>query len=168
MHKPLIQNIKADELIEFFHSACREIFSIQFNLLLEISDEIITQENLPAEISITSSVGLTSVDFSGSASLAFSKEVFLKIVEQMLGEAYSEINEENSDLACEILNMIFGHMKAKYHQASKKQIQPAIPVVAYAPNIKMHMAKGQEVSLVKIKSKLGEFYASMGVSAVEL
>lgn len=57
---------------------------------------------------ISALVAMISKEFSGSMAIAFEKKCFLSIVSLMLGETYTEINEEIEDAAGELCNQIYG------------------------------------------------------------
>ncbi len=79
-------------------------------------------------------IGLTSTTFTGSIALCFPKTVFLEIMGKMLGENFSEITDELSDGAAELLNIIFGQAKAVLNEQGHS-LEKAIPTVIRGTNI---------------------------------
>ncbi len=69
------------------------------------------------------SIHLQSDFFEGYFFLSFKENVYLKIVEKVLGEAYTDINAGNVDFAAELVNIIYGqakvHLNASGHNFPK-------------------------------------------------
>jgi chemotaxis protein CheX len=56
-------------------------------------------------------IGITSEAFRGNIAICFPEKTFLGIMSQMLGEEFTEINNEVEDGAGELMNIIFGTAK---------------------------------------------------------
>jgi chemotaxis protein CheX len=65
---------------------------------------------------IAASIEIQSRLFKGLMIISFEKSVYLKLLENMLGDVQTEINAENSDAIGEIANMILGNAKADFTQ----------------------------------------------------
>ena len=63
------------------------------------------------------SIHLQSDYFEGYFYLSFSKEVYFKVLEKVLGEVYTEINAGNVDFAAELVNMIYGQAKVHLNES---------------------------------------------------
>ena len=53
-------------------------------------------------------IGMVAGNMRGTITISFEKPSIFKILENMLGEPYSEINEEVRDAVGELTNMIYG------------------------------------------------------------
>lgn len=147
------------DFLTLFAEACREILSLQCSVGIDVGTfEEHTIENL-GRIDIVSTVGVTAPNFSGSVTIAFPRATFLNICERMLGEKMEDINSENQDLASELLNMMFGHTKAKYHNTRGASIQPAIPVIIQSPDMRLGAAHDVASLRTSFSGDLGIFYA---------
>lgn len=77
---------------------------------------------------IAGMVGILAPPFKGSLLIVFSKDSIFHILENMLGESYTEINVEVSDAVGELTNMIYGSAKTTLNQLGYK-FDMAIPTV---------------------------------------
>jgi CheY-specific phosphatase CheX len=77
----------------------------------------------------------------------------------MLGEKYTELNDELQDGAAELLNMIFGHAKVILNKQGHT-IQKAIPTVIRGGNLQTtHLGNSKVVVLpFSVGAEIGEFY----------
>jgi len=76
-------------------------------------------------------LGLTGIDtrMRGSLAISFKKGAILKIVSNMLGEKYEEINADVFDAAGEITNMISGQARKELTDKKGYSIEASIPTV---------------------------------------
>lgn len=91
----------------------------------------------PAEkqvVDIAGIIGLSAPTFTGTIALCFPKAAFLKIMSNMLGEAYTEITDDLTDGAAELLNIVFGHAKTVLNGQGHK-LDKAIPTVVRGRDI---------------------------------
>ncbi len=77
---------------------------------------------------VVGSIGLTSQTWKGSLMVCFSKDAILKILENMLGEKYTEVNKDVADAVGELTNMIYGSTKTVLNQMGYT-FEMAIPQV---------------------------------------
>lgn len=106
--------------------------------------------------SIASVITLSSNVFNGTITLCFPKEVFLKIMEKMLGEPYTEITPEVRDGAGELLNIIFGQAKTVLSDQGYK-VDKAIPNVFTGEGIATAVLSSSPVIVIPFVSDVGEF-----------
>lgn len=105
---------------------------------------------------ITGILPITGDTHSGSFAITFPEEVYLKIVSSMLGEEYSEINEENRDGIAEMCNQIYGNARVPLNEEGFG-LGSAIPKVVEGLGHKVkHMAMGT-VLAVYFKTEFGTF-----------
>lgn len=89
-------------------------------------------------------IGLTG-SASGSLALSFSEKCIITIVNNMLGENFTEINDEIRDAVGEITNMISGDARKRLETAGFK-ITAAIPTIVSGPDHQIrHMQGGPSV-----------------------
>jgi CheY-specific phosphatase CheX len=77
------------------------------------------------------SIHLKSDFFEGYFYVSFTKEVYFKVLEKVLGDVYTEINAGNVDFAAELVNMIYGQSKVYLNESGhnfKKVFPKFIPM----------------------------------------
>ncbi len=77
---------------------------------------------------IAGMVGMVAPPLKGTLLISYGKESIFHILENMLGEKYSEINSDVSDAVGEMTNMIYGSAKTTLNQ-SGYNFEMAIPTV---------------------------------------
>lgn len=113
-------------------------------------------------IDILGVIGITSKAFNGNIAICFPEKVFLFIMSQMLGEAYTEITKDLEDGAGEILNMIFGHAKRVLNE-NGHSFEKAIPAVVRAANLSVTHLNEQGCIILPFKCKGGDFYMEISM-----
>jgi chemotaxis protein CheX len=73
-------------------------------------------------------VGMVAGPMKGTLTISFSKESIFKILENMLGETYTEINNDVGDAVGELTNQIYGSAKTTLNQLGYS-FDMAIPTV---------------------------------------
>jgi chemotaxis protein CheX len=106
---------------------------------------------------IAAVIGLTSETFNGTLTLLFSKQLYLKAMTNMLGEAVTTINKDNQDGAGELLNIIFGWAK-KVLNPKGYTIQKAIPTVLTGDNMTTRQLTTAAVYVLPFKTEFGMLY----------
>jgi len=91
----------------------------------------------PIPVDICGVIGLTSSAFRGAITLCFPEKVFLDVMSKMFGETYTEITNELTDGAGELLNIIFGTAKSEIVNAGFS-MEKAIPTVIKGQNIRLN------------------------------
>ncbi len=113
---------------------------------------------------IAAVIGLTSPAFNGSVAVCFPKNIFLNIMERMLGEKYEEIGEELEDGACELLNIIFGQAKRNLNEKGY-QIEKAIPTIVRGSGVAIkHLSEGPTV-VIPFETEIGIFHIEIATQA---
>ena len=104
-------------------------------------------------------IGMTG-SARGSLALSFSEKCILKIVSNMLGENYSEINDEVRDAVGEITNMISGVARKKL-EAQGFNIVAAIPtVVSGKDHAILHVLGGPSI-IIPFETSDGPFFVDV-------
>lgn len=73
-------------------------------------------------------VGMVAPPMRGSLAISFPKEAIFLIIENMLGEKHTEVNNEVGDCVGELTNMIYGTAKTALNQLGYN-FEMAIPTV---------------------------------------
>lgn len=97
------------------------------------------------------SIHLHSDYFEGYFYLSFSKEIYFKILEKVLGEVYTEINAGNVDFSAELVNMIYGQAKVHLNE-SGHNFQKVFP--KFTPVPPLHVSSNP-VFLIPIDTDIG-------------
>jgi chemotaxis protein CheX len=101
-------------------------------------------------------IGMTG-SARGSLALSFSEKSILKIVSNMLGENYQEINDDVRDAVGEITNMISGVARKKL-ESQGFNISAAIPtVVAGRDHAVIHVLGGPSI-IIPFETGDGPFF----------
>lgn len=102
-----------------------------------------TGSALPCSVDIAGVIGLTSPAFKGNIAICFPLKVFMLLMGRMLGEEFTEFNDELKDGAAEIANMILGHAKTVLNERGHA-IEKALPSVISGPNLKIDHGGSQD------------------------
>lgn len=106
---------------------------------------------------VTGLIGLASPTISGSMALVFSEDSILEIVSGMLGEKFSEVNDDVLDCVGELTNMISGGARAGLAKLNMK-FEMAIPtMIQGAHHLVEHKTKGA-VIVIPFTIESGTFY----------
>lgn len=112
---------------------------------------------------ITGIIGLTGHS-EGSLAVSFSEACALKVVENMIGEKYEEMNEVVADAVGELTNMISGDARAQLQKAGYN-FTAAIPTVVRGKNHTIrHVSQGGTTLMVPFTTEGGNFYIEASFS----
>jgi chemotaxis protein CheX len=100
----------------------------------------------------------------GSLAISFSKPSILKIISNMLGENYGEINSEVRDAVGEITNMISG-VARKNLEAQGLNILAAIPTIVSGENHSILHVLGGPSIIIPFTTNAGPFFVDICISA---
>jgi chemotaxis protein CheX len=96
----------------------------------------------------------------GSLAISFSKAAILRIVANMVGENYSDINGDVRDAVGEITNMISG-VARKNLEAQGMNIQAAIPTIISGENHAILHVLGGPSIIIPFNTNAGPFYVDI-------
>ena len=150
------------EFIGPFVDAAIKTLNVQCGVEAKAAKPFIKEKDANFKYAIAGSIGLTSRYFKGSISICFSKEAFLAIMGNMLGEEYSEIDAELEDGAGELLNIIFGQAKITLNEKGY-QIEKAIPTIIRGENIEVRHLTPDPTLVLPFSSEVGDFNIEVGV-----
>lgn len=105
-------------------------------------------------------IGMTTDTINGSMAITFPAKVVFDIVNRMLGESVSKVDDTVTDLVGELTNMIVGGAKGQLEEKGY-DIGMATPVVVTGKGHEIiHKAKGQNI-LMPFSSDAGTFYVEV-------
>ena len=112
---------------------------------------------------ITGIIGLTGAQ-NGSLAVSFSESCALKIVENMVGEKYSELNQEVADAVGELTNMISGDARAQLQKLGFN-FSAAIPTIVRGKDHSIrHIPQGGTTLMIPFTTDDGDFYIEASFS----
>lgn len=112
---------------------------------------------------ISGVIGIVSDTFTGSVMISFPEKTFLKVLSRMLGDEITKIDQDSSDGAGELTNMIFGQAKITLNEKGYG-IKTAIPSVVTG---KDHSLKGHTqgpVMVIPFETDIGKFFVEICLS----
>jgi chemotaxis protein CheX len=135
---------------------------IQCNLECKPQKPFIKSNAHRVKFDIAGVIGLTSSAFTGTIALCFPKEVFLTLMSNMLGETYTEINDDMQDGAAELLNIIFGQAKIVLNEKNYR-IDKAIPTVVRGTQMETFHMSDHPVFVLPFETSAGVFYIEIAM-----
>lgn len=148
-----------------FINAVKKTFSVQVGVELEVKESFIAkgQQDLPRS-DISGVIGITSDEISGTLSIMFSRDVFVRLVSKMLMEEQEEINEENDSAAGELANIILGQAKADLNENHGKAIQCAIPsIIVGSEHFVKSTKQNDEAFIIPFQCEFGIFHVRINI-----
>ena len=146
------------EFINPFINAARTVFEVQAQTPLTPGKAYLRKPNEKIPMEIAGVISLSCTEFSGSISICFRAEVFLKIYETMVGEKHDEISSEIQDAAGELLNMIFGQAKTTLNGQKGYTLDKAIPIVLVGDRLVIHHQSRSPAIILPFESPAGGFH----------
>lgn len=145
-----------------FILASVEVLQVQASLKVEGGKPFLKGREPIPPVAIAGVIGLTSDQFKGAISLLFEESSYLKAINNMLGENFSEITAEIQDGAAELLNMIYGSAKTQLNSKGYT-LSKAIPTVIRGKDISTtHMGGGPSI-VVPLRSDSGLIFIEITV-----
>lgn len=140
----------------------KEAFKIQLSANVDIKGTEISKPDPVSGIEIVSVLGMKGKSFAGTLALCFPKKTFLGVVNQMLGESYSEINQENSDAASELLNIMYGNARVKINNEGHEFL-PALPTIIRGQNIGVIHPEVSHIFRINCECEHGSFHVEISL-----
>lgn len=112
------------------------------------------KEGLVAVGDVSGLIGMVAPQIKGSLSVTFDKQLALSVMQNMLGESPSEINEEVADMVGEITNMVAGGAKRLLGE-SGFEFDMATPVVVSGSGHTINHQVDGELILIPFSSDQG-------------
>ncbi len=138
-----------------FLAAILEVLSIMANTTARAGSPS-KRDSQPADGEISAVIDMTG-GTNGSISITFSEECIVQLVNKMLAETYTTMNDQINDAAGELANMIAGSARKKL-EASGFKFTAGIPrcIMGIGHTID-HSVKGP-VIVIPFKTEVGLFY----------
>ncbi len=158
-----------NEKLAVVHATFKEavVYTFAQQVSMTVSPEDITNDTQKvmneAQIHVLASIGITCSLLNGEANLAFPKDSFLKLANEMLGTDFTEISAENMDLCGELLNMLFGVAKAKLKDKDGIPVEKALPFVVQGSDLKFHAKSNEPTVVTRFTGPFGIFYLGVTV-----
>ena len=149
------------EFIEPFINATQSAFLTQASTPVAAGAPYLREVSEGIKIEIAGVISLCNRDLTGSISLCFEREVFLKIYENMVGEKHSKITPEIEDAAGELLNIIFGQAKTILNDQKGYHLERAIPTILVGDNLRLRYSSNSPVVLLPFESSAGNFHLAV-------
>lgn len=150
------------EIINPFLEAAIKTLKVQCNVEASANTPFLPgQEEI--DVDILAVIGVTSKEFNGSIALCMPEGTFLIIMSNMMGEEYTEINEELEDGIGELLNIIFGQAKIELSQKGFS-IDKAIPSVVRGKSLKVKHLTQKPGIILPFESTAGVFHIAIGLN----
>ena len=151
------------KLLKPFIDGTIHTFEVQLKAQVTIGKPYLKKNEAGQErIDIAGLVGIISSKLRGNVCICFPEATFLTAMERMLGEPYTEINEEIADGAGELMNMIFGFAKRVLNEEGH-DLEKALPSVISGNNIKIANHNSHTVIILPFSSNIGSFQLEIGI-----
>jgi chemotaxis protein CheX len=153
-------------LINPFLSSVQDVFEIQAHTKLTPQKPFLRTDDMKFEFGIIGLIALSCQSFRGTIALCFTKEVFLKIYERMLGEVHTEITQEIEDAVAELLNIVYGTAKTQLNKEQGYDFQPAIPTVLRGEHIQLRAKAKTPVVILPFASEVGQVHVEIATEPI--
>ncbi|MCP4751525.1 MAG: chemotaxis protein CheX [Proteobacteria bacterium] len=144
------------EYIQPFISATRKVLSTMAFMesnpkkpYLKTENEFLVNGDISAVIEL-------SGECNGSIGISFTKNCILQIAYQMLGEEFSEINNDISDMVGEIVNMISGDARRELVKLGFN-FSAGIPSMISGENHELKHSVQERIIVIPFKTESGDF-----------
>lgn len=150
------------EIIDPFLRGTVETFKVQCGLDVKAGKPSLrSKQAVHAGNEIAGVIGVASEKFNGSLALVFTEDVFLKIVSNMFGEDYPEMNDEVVDGVGELLNIIVGFGKTELTNKGYK-VEASIPTVIRGKELQLNHMVSTPCIMLPMSCQFGSFYVEIG------
>ena len=142
-------------------------FQVQATTAVELLGATAIAPGRDPHIDIAATIGIRSSGYSGILALCFPQATFLGVINKMLAEQYQAINEENSDAAGELLNIIYGSARVKFNDGGH-DFSPAIPTVVFGNDINISHGSTPLVVRINCRCEFGPFSLEISLRHLNL
>lgn len=148
------------EFVNPFLTATVHVLKVQAQIDAQAGRVSVKKPTDKSSGDISGVIGIVSDTFDGSVVISFPEATFLKIMSNMLGETYTEINKDIVDGAGELTNMIFGQAKIVLNEKGYG-IKTAIPSVISGKNHTLSAMTKGPIVVVPFESQAGNFFVEI-------
>jgi chemotaxis protein CheX len=146
------------DFINPFIMATRAVIETQARTPLTPGKPSLRKPNERIPMEIAGVIALTCSEFTGSISICFRADVFLKLYENMVGEKHEVITREIEDAAGEILNIIFGQAKTVLNDKKGYTLEKALPTILVGEKLQLHHQSRNPAIVLPFESPAGAFH----------
>lgn len=155
-------NIPNLDFINPFILGAVEALKIQGGIAVEGGKPFLKGKQKQPTFVVAGILGLVSNEFKGSVALFFEKAVFLKLIENMLGEKITEVTDEYADASAELLNITYGAAKTKLN-AMGFELKKALPTVIRGSDISSQINSSAPAIVIPLRSDSGQVHIEITV-----
>lgn len=153
------------DFINPFIAATRKVLETQAQTPLTPGKPFLRKPNESIPMEIAGVISLTCTEFTGSITICFRAEVFLRIYENMVGEKHDVISAEIEDAAGELLNIVFGQAKTVLNDQKGYTLEKAIPTILVGEKLKLHHQSRIPAIVLPFESPAGAFHLEILIDA---
>lgn len=123
---------------------------------------------MPSEVNSVVNISgeLKGSPFKGVFTISWPESSYIKLASAMLMEDYTEINDENFDAGCELVNIIYGNCKPDLVENDYK-VDMSIPMLARAVNFELLSLQSAPSMMTEINSSMGTFHVTPSLTKLE-
>lgn len=140
-----------------FVSAALNVITTVSGIEAEKKRIFLKKVNEPAIGDISAIIAMNSDSYLGSMAITFTAKCYLEIVNAMIGESYTVIDEQNKRAVGEFCNQIFSGAKRKLNDTGHN-IQPALPMVVTGKDHKIQHSATGYVFVIEFSTIHGLFW----------
>ncbi len=145
------------EYIQPFINATRKVLSTMASLESKPMKPYLKPENDFKALGDISSVIELTGECKGSIGLSFATSCILKVANQMLGETYTQLDDEIADMVGELVNMISGDARRQLVKLGFS-FSAGIPDICKGPEHEIHHSVRERIILIPFKTQAGDFF----------
>jgi chemotaxis protein CheX len=146
-----------------FIGATLNVLKVQAEIAAQTGKISLKKSGEPLKGDVSGIIGIVSEAFNGCVVISFPESTFLKIMSGMLGEELTEMNQELTDGAGEIVNIIFGQAKVVLNERGFG-INMALPQVISGKGHSLSALSKGPIILVPFTSTAGDFFIEISLS----
>jgi chemotaxis protein CheX len=161
--RPLPQEVDALEgdLVRALSEGVKTTLNIQCSVKVDEGKSARKDVSVKKSCDVAATMGLMGKTVQGTIAIAFPESVYVRIMENMLGEKFDGISADIEDGAGELLNIIFGQAK-KILNEKGYQFGKTLPSVILGPSLKVRQLTPSPGTMITFQSSAGEFYLEFG------
>lgn len=144
------------DFINPFIDATLEVLDIMCSTKAE-KDFVFVKEPDDSFGDISGVIPIRSANYLGSMAITFPESVYLKVMSNMMGEEYTQIDDENRDGVAELCNQIFGNAKGALVNQGYELDMTIPKIVCGEEHIVEHEVDVNQVLAVYFKTEFGSF-----------
>ena len=153
---PIVNEEADNEFAWNLAMAAVEFFYAQFEVSVRPKTPEKFKVRLETGKTIRSEVDVIGKGVKAVLHLAMTEKAFLNVMNRMMGETYTSINEENESGITELINIIYGSAK-EFFGKDGVSLERALPRIVKATDINTRASKARNSILIPFESESGTF-----------